>query len=156
MARTLLPPRGLFIGTRWLFDPALPASVKETLIQLMTLSWGRDGHATPPISYPPLEALPGKHARTLRGHLLALRNYHAALRLQRADTGQFIVALADWLFINTAGMPEDRSDCGEILPEPDLINQEDEELTHPGELILPLLNDHAARSRKTINAARGP
>ena len=130
LTRPLLPPRGIFASTRLLFDHGLSASIKETLLELMALTWGSDSHVTPPLSYPLLEHLTGKDARTLRGHFAALRTYHAALRLQRADGGYFIVWLAPWLF-NNALEPEaarsggkanedfSRPVTGNFLPEPD-------------------------------------
>ncbi len=158
MSRPLLPPRGHFTGTRWLFDPALSAPIKETLLQLMALTWGRDGHTTPPLSYAQLEALTGKNARTLRGHLLALRTYHAALRLQPAGTGTFIAALADWLFNNTYTAPDTLSaQVGEVLPKP-YLNQEEEEELNPSRdvfLVLPHHHDHGA-AWISPDAARTP
>ena len=125
MSRPLLPPRGIFTGTRWLYDLELSATVKETLLQVMALAWGKDSHTTPPLSYAQLEALTGKNARTLRGHLSALRSYQAALRLQPAGTGQFIIALAPWLFTNV--LPQSGADApaGKILPQP--VNDQNQE-----------------------------
>jgi hypothetical protein len=128
MARPLLPPRGIFTGTTWLYDPNLSAGLKETLLQLMALTWGREDHTTPPLSYAQLEAITHKNARTLRGHFLALRTYHAALRLQPAGTGQFLVALAGWLFRNDVTGPAIPSADGENLPMPD--HDHDSDLDH--------------------------
>ncbi len=133
MPRPLQPPRGLFIGTYWLFDPGLSPNVKETLLQLMVFAWGSSGCTTPPLSYAQLEHLTGKDARTLRGHLAALRTYQAVLSLQPAGVGQFIVNLAGWLFRNNpettppAPAAEDaptaaRSPAGKFLPQPDQID----------------------------------
>jgi hypothetical protein len=144
MTRSLMPPRGLFIGTRWAYDPQLSASVKETLLQLMTLTWGRDGHTTPPLSYPLLEHLTGKPARTLRGHIQLLRTYHAALRFQRAETGEFIIALAGWLFRNDVPAQDAAADSGEILPVPvkeDHIKEEEEEIPQIPVNLLPPPSD---------------
>lgn len=176
MTRPLLPPRGLFTGTRWLFDPALSAPVKETLLQIMALTWGRPGHTTPALSYPQLETITGKPARTLRGHLLALRSYHAALRLQRAGAGEFIIALADWLFTNITPVAplafhnseefvEDLVDDfshGRLLPEPVNDQEEEQEEISTGreDFLLPLPDDHdlhakpkPARAQKIIPGA---
>jgi hypothetical protein len=143
MTRPLLPPRGLFTGTRWLFDPALAPNLKETLLQLMTLTWGREPHTTPLLSYPMLEELTGKNARTLRGHLSALRTYHAALRLQHAVAGQFIITLAGWLFRND--LVETPALDGKNLPLPDhdhgIDQQEEQDSLHPGEVFLPPVDD---------------
>jgi hypothetical protein len=115
MKRPLLPPRGIFTGTRILFDRELSAPVKETLLQIMALTWGSDSHTSPPLTYPLLEHLTGKTDRTLRGHLAVLRNYHAALRLQHAGPGQFIINLSGWLFkSDEPSQPQN----GKVLPQP--------------------------------------
>ena len=94
----LLPPRGLFIPTRVLFNTEMPASLKETLLMLMALTWRSDRHVTPLLSLPLLEQLTGKSERSLFGHLQALRTNKSVLRLQYAEAGQFIIELADGLF----------------------------------------------------------
>lgn len=125
MSRSLLPPRGIFVGTRILFNRAIPTSMKETLLQLMALTWGNRARTTPVISLPELEKLTGKDARTLRGHLAHLRNPFTALRLQYTGTGQFIIVLAEWLYSNKVPMPERlmqmSDDCsrGRNLPQHD-------------------------------------
>lgn len=80
------------------FDSSLPDPLKVTLLQLMALSWGSPAHETPPLSYAHLEELMGKPSRTIRGHIAALRNHHAALDYRRADVGQFIIVLAERFF----------------------------------------------------------
>lgn len=137
MTRPLLPPRGIFTGTSWLFDPDLAAGIKETLLQLMALTWGNDAHSTMPLTYPQLEFITHKNTRTLRGHLLALRNYHAALCLQPAGAGRFIVALTGWVFNNNIPYQDARpiealEKNGKFLPGPvkedqNQLTQEDEE-----------------------------
>lgn len=137
MTRPLLPPKGVFIGSRVVYDPGLPAPVKETLLQLMALTWPSHSHCTPPLTYALLTHLTGKSARTLRGHFSMLGHYHAVLRLQRAGTGQFMLVLADGLFDNRIDLPAG----GETLPEPyhDHSQEEDEMVnltdTFPEELL---------------------
>lgn len=94
----LLPPRGVFTVTSLIFDARLPASVKETLLQLLALAWSSPSHETGPLSYEQLSELTGKSHTTLYGHLTALRAYRSALRLRNAGRGCFIVSLADWLY----------------------------------------------------------
>ena len=130
MTRPLLPPKGVFIGSRVLFDARLPAPVKETLLQLMALAWQSRSHTTIPLSYALLTHLTGKSARTLRGHFLMLRSYRAVLRLQSAGTGQFIIVLADGLFDNRIAF-----ESGKTLPEPDhdQVKEDEEEFNLPSE-----------------------
>lgn len=155
MPRPLIPPRGIHTGTRWLFDSDLAAGIKETLLQLMALTWGSPSRATPPLSYHQLEAMTKKDARTLRGHFSALRAYHAALRLQRAGAGQFIVVLAEWLFTNTAEI--EGSESGKNLPQLDLIKEEEEDFeTLDESLHLPPLHDHPAAKPGAQKAAPEP
>jgi hypothetical protein len=139
-SRPLLPPRGLFVGTRLLFDTRLSPTLKETLLQVMAMAWGVDGHTTPPLTYPLLERLTGKDARTLRGHFALLKNYDAALRLQYIEPGRFIVCLAGWLFTNQVPAG------GKDLPQHDeeinnLTRESEEEELKSNSLSLPLLND---------------
>jgi hypothetical protein len=171
MPRSLLPPRGIFAGTSILFNRDLSAPVKETLLQVMALSWGSDSHTTPPLTYTLLEHLTGKNARTLRGHLAELRSYQAVLRLQPAGSGQFFLILADWLFGSTQGSadapPADLKTAargGKVLPQPvkeddDLIlndfdQQEQEESdSNPVKNVLPL-NDQSGRAAKRAAPTR--
>jgi hypothetical protein len=90
-----------------MFDPSLPDPLKVTLLQLMALCWGSPAHQTPPLSYAHLEELMGKPSRTIRGHIAALRDHHAALDYRRADVGQFIIVLAERFFRSTAAGPGD-------------------------------------------------
>jgi hypothetical protein len=91
MTSPLKPPRGLFVPGEVIFDSNLAPSLRDTLIQLLALAWQAQGHSTPLLSYEVLTALTGKSKRTLQGHIAALRNNHAALRLQIAGSGEFIV-----------------------------------------------------------------
>jgi hypothetical protein len=156
MPRSLLPPRGIFAGTRLVFDRDLSASVKETLLQLMALSWGTDSHTTPALSYTLLEHLTGKNVRTLHGHMATLRSHQSVLRFQPAGSGQFIIIFSGWLF----GGPDGESAAGKNLPaagknlhlpvkeEDDLLNpieiKEQEESIDFTDEFFPPLNDHNA------------
>ncbi|NLG95750.1 MAG: hypothetical protein GX491_00160 [Chloroflexi bacterium] len=148
MSRPLLPPRGIFVGTRILFNRAIPTPMKETLLQLMALAWRNKTRTTPVISLPELEKLTGKDARTLRGHLAHLRNPFTALRLQYTGTGQFIIVLAEWLYNNKAPMPEWLAEgCvsrGRNLPRHDHIEKINHQNKENDSLIFNF-HDHRAR-----------
>ena len=98
MPRPILPPRGAFIATRVIFHPAMPANLKDTLIQLIALAWSSLTHTTPPLTLSQMANLTGKPERRLFFHIAVLRDQYAALRLQSTGNGIFVVALADWLF----------------------------------------------------------
>lgn len=164
MPRPLLPPRGIFVSTRLLFDRNLSPSIKDTLLQLMALAWGSESHFTPPLSYPQLEHLTGKDARTLRGHFAALRAYHAALRLQRAGDGMFIAILAGWLYSNDFPLDGEAafSAAGRNLQYHDQVNhdhlKEEEEydsISSPEESLLPP-ESLSARSKKQPEKPKRP
>jgi hypothetical protein len=98
MTRSLIPPRGVFINSRILFHPDMPTAVAHTLIQLIALSWSSQERITAPLSFRALSGLTSKSVRTIYGHLSVLQKKYAALRLQTAGDGIFVVVLADWLF----------------------------------------------------------
>lgn len=169
MTRPLLPPKGIFIGTRVVFDADLPAPVKETLLQLMSLAWQSDSHCTPPLTYALLTHLTGKSDRTLRGHFLMLRAYQAVLRLQPAGIGQFMIVLADGLFDNRvefapAAPGKMATEAGETLPAPyhDDKHEEEEDLTLLESLVpdlppLPADHDQAnATESASVHPPRSP
>lgn len=105
MSKPLIPPRGIFATSGLLFDSSLPASVKETVLQLMALTWNSPQHCTPVLTVSQLANLTGKTPRTLRGHLQALLAEQIILERQVVDGGRFILTLADWLFKNTQYKP---------------------------------------------------
>jgi hypothetical protein len=74
------------------------AARKDTLIQMMGLTWGNKARMTPLLTYPLLEQLTRKSARRLYGHLTVLRKTYSVLELQSAGNGTFVLVLADWLF----------------------------------------------------------
>ncbi|MBE3040919.1 MAG: hypothetical protein IMZ62_19150, partial [Chloroflexi bacterium] len=69
MPRPLLPPRGAYIATRVIFHPAMPATLKDTLIQLIAQAWSSTTHTTPPLTYPQLAKLTGKPMRRIFSHI---------------------------------------------------------------------------------------
>ncbi len=100
MGVSLQPSRGVFVPTCLIFDKALAAVIRDTLVQLMALAWSSAIHELPPVSYNQLAGLTGKSVATLHGHIAILRGYHAALRLRSAGNGLFILTLANWLYPN--------------------------------------------------------
>ena len=147
MPRPLKPPRGIFIATQVIFHPALSPALKDTLLRLMALAWASGGHFTPPLSYAQLAALTGRSLRSLHAHLSELRDTYAALRLQRAGDGNFIIVFHD------AVLPFQKTpfDC-KSLHQPD----QEEEVNILGEDLL-LLDDHYDHSgAKVQNFAQTP
>ena len=98
MTRPIIPPDGFFVSSRVLFHPTMTAALKDTLIQMMALTWGDKARMTPVLTYPLLEQLTGKSARRLYGQFTVLRKTYSALKLQSAGNGTFVLALAEWLF----------------------------------------------------------
>jgi hypothetical protein len=75
----------------------MPAAVLVTLIQLVALAWNSPKGMTGPLTHRALADLTSKSVRTIYGHLSALQNKYAALRLQSTGDGIFVVVLADWV-----------------------------------------------------------
>jgi hypothetical protein len=98
MPKPLIPPRGFFISTQVLFHPTMTAALKDTLIQMIALTWGNKARMTPVLTYPVLEQLTRKSARRLYGQFTVLRKMYSALELQKAGNGTFVLVLAGWLF----------------------------------------------------------
>ena len=96
MVRPLLPPRGVFIPTRMIYNLQLPPAAILTWIQLRGLAW--DGTVTPPLRMQELAALTGKCRATIFGHMSRLRDM-AALSWRTTEQGTIIV----WF----AGKPSD-------------------------------------------------
>lgn len=119
MSRPLLPPRGIFVSTRLLFDRRLSSALKETTLQLMALAWGSSELCTPPVSLAQLAELTGKGERTLRGHLLTLEKMECVVSLQHIEQGMLKVTLVSWLFRNDAPVPVETSRPDKALPEED-------------------------------------
>src|ERR1700690_137553 len=98
MTKPLIPPNGLFVSSRVLFHPTMTAALKDTLIQMMALTWGDKARMTPVLTYPLLEQVTGKSARRLYGQFTVLRKTYSALKLQSAGNRTFVLTLAEWLF----------------------------------------------------------
>ncbi len=92
MARPLLPPRGVLVPTRMIYNPQLPPAAILTWIQLRGLAWG--GTVTPPLRMQELVALTGKRQATIYGHMSLLRDI-AALSWRSTEKGKIIVSFAD-------------------------------------------------------------
>lgn len=89
MPQLLLPPRGMFIPTRMIFNPQLPPAVLVTWIQLRCLAW--DGWVTPPLNMHELTQITGKSQATLCKHISLLRE-STTLRLRCTGQGKIIVS----------------------------------------------------------------
>jgi hypothetical protein len=98
MTQPLIPPRGFFISSQILFHPTMTSALKDTLIQMIALTWGNKARMTPALTYPMLEQLTRKSARRMYGQLTILRKMYSALELQSAGDGTFVLVLAGWLF----------------------------------------------------------
>jgi hypothetical protein len=98
MTQPLIPPRGFFISSQVLFHPTRTAALKDTLIQMIALTWGNKARMTPALTYPVLEQLTRKSARRLYGQFAILRKTYSALELQNTGNGTFVITLAGWLF----------------------------------------------------------
>jgi hypothetical protein len=87
-----IPPRGIFIPTRLIFHPELPAAALVTWIQLCCLAW-RGWHA-PPFSLPELASLTGIHPARLERHLSQLEAI-SALSLHPTGDGKLIISFPE-------------------------------------------------------------
>ena len=94
MTRPLLPPRGIFVSSKLLFDTSIPPVVRDTAIQLLALAWGKD--ETPPVSVAEFSDYTGKSVPTLYAHMGLLRD-RGALRWRPAGTSTIIVTFIDGL-----------------------------------------------------------
>jgi len=92
MNHSQLPPRGIFVPTRIIFDTQLPSAVLVTWIQLRCLAWR--GCATPPFSIPELASLIGIHPARLQKHLAQLQD-DSALACQSAQDGKLILSFPE-------------------------------------------------------------
>lgn len=88
MTRPLLPPRGVFVPTALVYDPHLPAAVRETWIQLRGLAWGRN--ETPSLSLERLSNLLDKKQSTFYGHMRLL-HLRGALRWRTGGRSEIII-----------------------------------------------------------------
>ncbi len=99
MPKPLIPPHYINVNSGLLFHADMPAPMLITLIQLVALAWDNQKGTTCPLTFRALAHLTSKSVRTIYGHLSALQNTYAALRLQRTEDGIFVVVLADWVLV---------------------------------------------------------
>jgi len=92
MARPLLPPRGVHVPARMIYNPQLSPAVILTWIQLRGLAWG--GTVTPPLRMQELAALTGKSQATIYSHMSLLRHM-LALSWRSTEKGKIIVTFAN-------------------------------------------------------------
>ena len=120
LARTSMSRPLLFTAAAGVVPPALSPALKGTLRRQL--------------------ALGGRSLRSRQAHLSELRGLHAALRLQSAGDGNFIIVFHD------AVLPFQKTpfDC-KSLHQPD---QEEEEVNIPGEDLL--LDDHYDHDHGTL------
>ena len=90
--RPLLPPRGIFLPTRLIFDDQLKPAALQTWAQLRALAWGRQ--ETPILSLQQIYEVTGKKPSTLYGHMAILRD-RGALRWRPAGSGTLIVSFPE-------------------------------------------------------------
>jgi hypothetical protein len=89
MARPLLPPNGIFIPTRMIYNTTLPPALLHTWIQLRGLAWGSD--VTPCLPFKELASIIGKSPATLYRHMAQLRHL-SALSWRTTGSGSLIVS----------------------------------------------------------------
>jgi hypothetical protein len=126
MARPLLPPRGVNVPTRMIYDPQLPPALILTWIQLRGLAWG--GTVTPPLRMQELAALTGKCQATIYGHMSQLRRM-SALSWRSTGQGTIIVTFAD--------TPSGKLEVIELppdIPDSQILESAILELTNPASL----------------------
>src|SRR4030042_5497502 len=87
-----LPPPGIFIPTRMIFDPQIPSVTLFTWIQLRCLAW--DGRVTSPLSMQELTQITGKSQATLYRHISLLRHFSVLSWLSTAQ-GKIILSFPD-------------------------------------------------------------
>ncbi len=113
MPAPLLPPRGIFVPTRMIFNQQLPAAVLVTWIQLRCLAWS--GWATPPLSIPELASLTGIHPARLNRHLSQLEEI-SSLSCRTGVTGKIIISFPEDPIAIPESHAEDRNHVDSTLP----------------------------------------
>jgi hypothetical protein len=114
MNHSLLPPRGIFVPTRMIFNTQLPSAVLVTWIQLRCLAWR--GWVTPPLSIPELASLIGIHPARLNRHLAQLQDI-SALVCRSTRNGKLILSFPEEPITkieNQAAVP-DRSESATLI-----------------------------------------
>ena len=92
MTHHLLPPRGIFIPTRMIFNTQLPPAVLVTWIQLRCLAW--NGWETPPMSISEFASLIAIHPNRLQRHLSQLHDI-SALSWSTTKNGELILFFSE-------------------------------------------------------------
>jgi len=123
MTRPLLPPRGIFIPTRMIFNPQLAPVVLVTWIQLRCLAW--DGWVTPSLSMQELTRITGKSQATLYGHMSLLRSM-SALRWRSTRQGRITISFPD----EPSDKPENQPGSPNF-PIPKILNSTNSESPDP-------------------------
>jgi hypothetical protein len=92
MPQPLLPPRGIFIPTRMIFNDQIPPAVLVTWIQLRCLAWS--GWVTPPLTIAEFASLIGIHPARLHRHLSQLQDI-SALSWHSTKNGKLTVSFPE-------------------------------------------------------------
>jgi DNA-binding transcriptional ArsR family regulator len=117
MTRPLLPPNGVFIPTRLIYDLALPSSLLQTWSQLRGLAWG--GTVTPDMRLSEIASILKKSPSTLYRHLSSLRNLDV-LSWHTTATGSIIVSFDEHKVIQPG-----------YAKKPPILNSQNRELPYP-------------------------
>jgi hypothetical protein len=129
MTPPLLPPRGIFIPTRMIFNTQLPPAVLVTWIQLRCLAWS--GWATPPLSIPELASLIGIHPARLHKHLSQLQDI-SALSCCTTQFGKLILS-----FPEEPTVRRENQVAAPILPDSKISYSRDRQALDPASYIPP-------------------
>jgi hypothetical protein len=121
MTHSLLPPRGIFVPTKMIFNGQLPSAVLVTWIQLRCLAWR--GWVTPPLSIPELASLIGIHPARLNRHLAQLQDL-SALACRNTRSGKLILSFPE----EPSAKPENQAAA---LDRPDSANLNSHPLESP-------------------------
>ena len=113
ISQSLLPPRGIFVPTRMIFNQQLPAAVLVTWIQLRCLAWS--GWNTPPLSIPELASLTGIHPARLNRHLSQLEEI-SSLSCRTVVNGKIIISFPEEPTVIPESHVEDRNHAESTLP----------------------------------------
>jgi hypothetical protein len=150
MPKPIKPPRGIYISNAVLYHPTMSAAERETLLQLIGLAWGNTSYRTPPLSLQDMAVILDKKLRTLYGHLTALRTKHAALRLQDAGDGEYVIVFSDWV----RPVPKAERLCKNLqMP---VKEEESDSLNNNQDLLLPVkaLEESPERNKKLQKFAK--
>lgn len=140
MTRPLLPPNGIFVPTRLIYDHALPPALLQTWSQLRGLAWG--AAVTPDMKFSEIAAILKKSPSTLYRHMSSLRNLDV-LSWHTTETGSIIVSFPEQEVIHPGyentpltldsqnrELPYPPSLPPEVYSDSQPISLKDSELTH--------------------------